>query len=156
MTACIFKWQGTLDKYVGDEIMAVWGAPLEQPNHAELAVRCCWEQLQIMRSLQDKWRSEGKAILDFGMGLNTGDMITGNIGSSMHKDYTVIGDAVNLGARLEAETRHYGTEQDPCYLIISEFTYSKVSEIVTVLPLGSVLVKGKNRPVDIYQVTNVL
>jgi len=155
MTSCIFKWKGTLDKYVGDEIMAVWGAPLDQPDHAELAVRCCWDQLAVLRALQDRWRSEGRDILDFGMGLNTGEMITGNIGSSMHKDYTVIGDAVNLGARLEAETRHYGTPEEPCYLIISEFTYAKVKPIVTVKSLGAVKVKGKNTAVEIYEVLDV-
>jgi adenylate cyclase len=155
MTAVIFKWHGTLDKYVGDEIMAIWGAPLPQPNHAELAVRCCWEQLSELRKLQSKWKAEGRAILDIGMGLNTGEMITGNIGSAMHKDYTVIGDAVNLGARLESETRHYGTAEKPCYLIISEFTYKYIKDIVTVKSLGQVKVKGKNQPVSIYEVLDV-
>jgi len=155
MTQVIFKWHGTLDKYVGDEIMAVWGAPLTQPDHAKLAVRCCWEQLRVLKELQAKWRAEGRDIVDMGMGVNTGEMITGNIGSTMHKDYTVIGDAVNLGARLEAETRHYGTPEEPCYLIISEFTYAHVKDIVKVIPLGGVKVKGKNKPVDIYQVTEV-
>lgn len=155
MTKVIFKWNGTLDKYVGDEIMAIWSAPLPQENHAELAVRCCWEQLAELKKLQEKWISQGRAILDIGMGLNTGEMITGNIGSSMHKDFTVIGDAVNLGARLEAETRHYGTKETPCHLIISEFTYEYVKKIVKVNYLGSVTVKGKTKPVDIYEVLDV-
>lgn len=155
MTHVIFKWEGTLDKYVGDEIMAVWGAPLWIPNHAELALRCCWEQLAVLRECQRRWISEGRDILDIGMGLNTGEMITGNIGSSVHKDYTVIGDAVNLGARLEAETRHHGTPENPCYLIISEFTYAHVKDICTVKSLGDVKVKGKNKPVEIYEVLAV-
>lgn len=155
MTKVIFKWNGTLDKYVGDEIMAVWGAPLEQPNHAELALRCCWEQLAVLRELQEQWRQAGRDVIDIGMGLNTGEMIIGNIGSSMLKDYTVIGDAVNLGARLEAETRNHGTPENPCYLIISEFTYAHVKDIAEVKHLGSVKVKGKNLAVTIYEVLDV-
>ncbi len=155
MTRVIFKWRGTLDKYVGDEIMAVWGAPLTQPNHASLALRCCWDQLAELRILQAQWTAAGKAVLDIGMGLNTGEMITGNIGSAQHKDYTVIGDAVNLGARLEAETRHHGTTAQPCYLIISEFTYAHVKSICKVKDLGEVTVKGKNNAVKIYEVVDV-
>ena len=103
----------------------------------------------------NNWISQGREPLDIGMGLNTGEMITGNIGSSIYKDYTVIGDAVNLAARLEGETRNYGTEDEKCYLIISEFTYEKVKEICKVTHLGAVKVKGKTKPVDIYQVNDV-
>jgi adenylate cyclase len=150
MTRCIFKWQGTIDKFVGDEIMAIWGAPLDQADHA-----CCWDQLRELRILQEKWRAQGKDIIDIGMGLNTGIVAVGNIGSSFRKDYTVMGDAVNLGARLEAETRHHGTLENPCYLIISEFTYARVKDICKVKPLGPVKVKGKNLSVEIYEVTEV-
>ncbi len=155
MTLCIFKWKGTLDKYVGDEIMATWGAPIYTDKHAELALGCCWDQLHVLRDLQHKWRAEGKDILDIGMGLNTGEMIVGNIGSTVHKDYTVIGDAVNLAARLESETRHHGTPEKPCYLIISEFTYECVKDMCTVKSLGEVVVKGKTVPIKIYEVTDV-
>ena len=153
MTKVIFDFGGTLDKYVGDEIMAVWGAPLAQPNHAEIGVRCALEQLRVLRELQAKWRSEGKQPLDIGMGLNTGQMVVGNIGSPAHMDYTVIGDAVNLGARLEAETRKHGTPEAPCHIIISEFTYEQIKDkgIPTRL-MGDVTVKGKNKSVQIYEV----
>ncbi|MFH1429654.1 MAG: adenylate/guanylate cyclase domain-containing protein [Candidatus Margulisiibacteriota bacterium] len=152
MTKVIFDFGGTLDKYVGDEIMAVWGAPLEQPNHAELAVKCSIEQIKVLREMQKKWVAEGKHPLDIGIGLNTGPMVVGNIGSSVHMDYTVIGDAVNLGARLEAETRNHGTDDNPCHIIISESTYDLVKDVVQTKPLGDVKVKGKNLAVKIYEV----
>ncbi|MFC1478532.1 CHASE2 domain-containing protein [Candidatus Margulisiibacteriota bacterium] len=152
MTQVIFQYGGTLDKYVGDEIMAVWGAPLDQPDHAELAVKSSIEQIKVLREMQKKWVAEGKHPLDIGIGLNTGPMVVGNIGSSVHMDYTVIGDAVNLGARLEAETRNHGTDDNPCHIIISESTYNLVKDVVKTKPLGDVTVKGKNLAVNIYEV----
>jgi len=147
MAEVIFKYEGTLDKFVGDEIMAVWGAPLSQPNHAELALRCCIEQGKVLEELWAKWEGEGREIMDMGMGLNTGPMITGAMGANMFMDYTVIGDAVNLGARLEGLTRDWDN-----YLIISEFTYEHVKDIVVAKPLEPVVVKGKTKPVMIYEI----
>ena len=147
MAEVIFKYEGTLDKFVGDEIMAVWGAPLPQPNHAELALRCCIEQGKVLEALWAKWEGEGREIMDMGMGLNTGPMITGAMGADRFMDYTVIGDAVNLGARLEGLTRDWDN-----YLIISEFTYEHVKDIVVAKPLEPVVVKGKTKPVMIYEI----
>tara|TARA_B100000427_G_scaffold90344_1_gene74606 strand:+ start:8582 stop:10402 length:1821 start_codon:yes stop_codon:yes gene_type:complete len=155
MTLCIFKWKGTLDKYVGDEIMALWGAPLEQPNHAKLAVQCAWEQLSILKELQAKWKEEGKPIFDIGIGINTGTVIVGNIGSSKHKDFTVIGDSVNYAARLESTTRQFSDDNHICRFIISESTYQQVADICDVKSLGSVSVKGKENVGTIYEVINV-
>lgn len=167
MTDIVFKWNGTLDKFVGDEIMAFWGAPLEQENHAELAVRCSLHMLARLSELQNKWIAEGMEPLDIGIGLNTGEVIVGNIGAEGKKmDYTLIGDNVNLGARVEALTRDYKTR-----LLITEFTYEKIKDRliddddvntgkvtknkighVHLLKVEAVKVKGKERPVMIYEI----
>ncbi|RAP27328.1 hypothetical protein DID74_00525 [Candidatus Marinamargulisbacteria bacterium SCGC AG-333-B06] len=155
MTIAIFKWKGTLDKYVGDEIMAIWGAPLDQENHAQLAVKCAWEQLHLLKTLQDQWQQEGKPVFDIGIGINTGEVIVGNIGSSKHKDFTVIGDEVNYAARLEGLTRKFSDDKHTCRLIISEATFQQVADICEVKSLGAVPVKGKENTFTIYEVTNV-
>ncbi|MBI5417015.1 adenylate/guanylate cyclase domain-containing protein [Candidatus Poribacteria bacterium] len=146
MTNVVIKFNGILDKYVGDEIMAFWGAPILQPNHAELAVKCAIEMLHVLKKLQDKWVAEGKQPIGIGIGLNSGEMIVGNIGTEGKKmDYTVIGDNVNLGARVEALTRKYNYD-----LIITEFTYKHIKDTIQANELDSVTVKGKAKPVIIY------
>ncbi len=156
MTDVIFRWKGTLDKFVGDEIMAFWGAPLEQDNHAELALRCALNMEKALKELQGKWESEGKPVLNAGIGLNSGEVIVGNIGAEGKKmDYTVIGDHVNLGARVEGLTKKYNVR-----IIITEFTMQKVREYVEsgklshllIKGLENVVVKGKAKPVSIYEV----
>lgn len=160
MTDVIFKWDGTLDKFVGDEIMAFWGAPLEQPDHAELAVRCALEMSGRLDRLQESWKSEGKYILDCGIGINTGVVLIGNIGSADKKmDYTVIGDHVNLGARVEALTRKYDAR-----ILITQYTYEKISELIgkniighidiLVAEIDTVKVKGREVPVKMFSVTS--
>jgi len=154
MTDIIFKWEGTLDKFVGDEIMAFWGAPLEQPNHAELAVKCALNMSDRLEQLQAKWRAEGKEPLDNGIGINTGDVLVGNIGSADKKmDYTIIGDHVNLGARVETLTRKYDSR-----VLISEFTEAKIRNLieegvlyrVDMKEMDTVKVKGKDIPIKIF------
>jgi len=151
MTEIVFAFEGTLDKFVGDAIVALWGAPLSQPDHAERACRCALAMIDKLKLLQAKWAAEGKEVIDIGIGINTGDMVVGNIGAPGKKmDYTVIGDNVNLGARLEGLTRQYNN-----HIIISEFTYNKVKDILAVNELGSVTVKGKQRPVVIYDLVGL-
>lgn len=151
MTEIVFEHEGTLDKFVGDAIMALWGAPVGQPDHAERAVKCALAMIGRLKKLQAKWAAEGKYVIDIGIGVNTGEMVVGNMGAEGKKmDYTVIGDNVNLGARLEGLTRQYNN-----HIIISEFTYEKVKDIVSVNQLGSVTVKGKQKPVMIYDVVGV-
>jgi adenylate cyclase len=151
MTNIVFEHDGTLDKFVGDAIMALWGAPVGQPNHAERACRCSLAMIKKLKELQAKWTAEGKYAIDIGIGINTGDMVVGNMGAEGKKmDYTVIGDNVNLGARLEGLTRKYNN-----HIIISEFTYEKVKNIVKVNELGSVTVKGKEKPVVIYDLVGL-
>jgi adenylate cyclase len=151
MTNIVFEHDGTLDKFVGDAIMALWGAPVGQPDHAERACRCSLAMIRKLKELQAKWTAEGKYAIDIGIGINTGDMVVGNMGAEGKKmDYTVIGDNVNLGARLEGLTRKYNN-----HIIISEFTYEKVKNIVKVNELGSVTVKGKEKPVVIYDLVGL-
>ncbi len=151
MTEIVFEHEGTLDKFVGDAIMALWGAPVGQPDHAERAVRCALAMIDRLKQLQAKWTAEGRYVIDIGIGINTGGMVVGNMGAEGKKmDYTVIGDNVNLGARLEGLTRQYNH-----HIIISEFTFEKVKDIAQVSELGSVTVKGKERPVVIYGVVGL-
>jgi adenylate cyclase len=155
MTDIIFRWDGTLDKFVGVEIMAFWGAPIDQPNHAELAVRCALNMEAKLRDLQYKWKLEDKCGLDCGIGINTGEVIIGNIGAAGKKmDYTVIGDNVNLAARVEKLTRTYNTK-----IIVTEFTIRHIDEVLgkgsvghlQVKELDIVKVKGKEKEVKIFE-----
>ncbi|HTF99650.1 MAG TPA: adenylate/guanylate cyclase domain-containing protein [Nitrospirota bacterium] len=151
MTEIVFEYEGTLDKFVGDAIMALWGAPVGQPDHAERAVKCALAMITKLKELQAKWTAEGKYAIDIGIGINTGDMVVGNMGAEGKKmDYTVIGDNVNLGARLEGLTRKYNN-----HIIISEYTYAKVKNIVDAKELDSVTVKGKEKPVVVYDLVGV-
>ncbi|HOS41550.1 MAG TPA: adenylate/guanylate cyclase domain-containing protein [Spirochaetota bacterium] len=146
MTDVVFKYDGTLDKYVGDEIMAFWGAPIPQEDHALRACRTALEMMTRLRELNENWKSQGKPPLDIGIGINTGEMVVGFMGSSSRMDYTLMGDMVNLGARLEGTNKAYGTN-----IIISEFTYEHVRDHVIVRELDLVRVKGKLKPVKIYE-----
>ena len=146
MTDIVFKYDGTLDKYMGDAIMAVFGAPLDQPDHAKRACLTALDMMNELHKLQKKWQEEGKPPLNIGIGINSGDMVVGNMGSQMRFDYTVMGDMVNLGSRLEGTNKEYGSN-----IIFSEFTYDAVKDYVCCRELDSVRVKGKKLPVKIYE-----
>ncbi len=146
MTNQVFHHDGLLDKYMGDAIMAVFGAPLDQPDHALRACRTALAMMEELHKLQEKWKAEGRPVFDIGVGLNSGDMVVGNMGSEMRFDYTVMGDMVNLGSRLEGTNKEYGTN-----IIISEFTYEKVKDAMCCRELDGVRVKGKLKPVKIYE-----
>ncbi len=150
MTELVFKYDGTLDKYVGDEIMAFWGAPIPQDNHAILASKCAVEMMAKLNELNAKWTHMGKPELHIGIGLNTGDMVVGNMGSSSRMDYTLMGDNVNLGARLEGTNKVYKTD-----IIISEYTYEHVKDQVIIRELDLIRVKGKQLPVKIYELVDI-
>lgn len=146
MTQIVFDNQGVLDKYMGDAIMAFWGAPHPQPDHPALA---CSTALKMMKELEDLnkiWKKRNNPPLGIGIGINTGQMWVGNMGSDVRFDYTVIGDAVNLGSRLEGTNKQYGTS-----IIISEYTYNEVKDHFLCRELDSIRVKGKNEPVTIYE-----
>jgi len=146
MTDIVFKYDGTLDKYMGDAIMAIYGAPLDQPNHPSLACYSALEMMEGLKRLNEEWIREGKRPLDIGIGINTGMMMVGNMGSDQRFDYTVMGDAVNLGSRLEGANKNYKTN-----ILISEFTYEKVRHEFVCMELDSAKVKGKTLPVRVYQ-----
>ena len=147
MVEIVFAHQGTLDKFVGDMVMALFGAPLDDPDHAEHAVDAALEMIRELNRLNDKWAAEGRPALDIGIGVSTGPMIAGNIGSEAIMSYTVIGDSVNLGARLESLNKDYGTR-----IIISEGTRDALPSRYHLRPLGDVVVKGKSTPVAIFEV----
>jgi adenylate cyclase len=147
MVEIVFAHKGTLDKFVGDMVMALFGAPLDDPDHAEHAVDAALEMIRELNRLNEKWTAEGRPALDIGIGISTGPMIAGNIGSEAIMSYTVIGDSVNLGARLESLNKEYGTRN-----IISEATRDALPSRYLFRPLGDVVVKGKTRPVAIFEV----
>lgn len=148
MVDVILRYRGMLDKFVGDEVMAVFGAPLHLDNHAEMACRTALDMIRTLDRLKEKWREEGRETFDIGIGVNTGDMIVGNLGSKQIFDYTVIGDSVNLGARLEGINKVYPTANN---IIISEFTRDALGDGLLTRELDSVRVKGKAKPVAIYE-----
>ncbi len=148
MTEQVLAEQGTLDKYIGDAVMALFGAPVALPNHAERACRAGLAMAAEVERLQAKWTAEGKEPFRIGIGINTGQMVVGNLGSEQLFDYTVIGDEVNLGARLESLNKEYQTAK---HIIISEGTYEAAKGTIEVRRLGEVTVKGKTRPVVVYE-----
>ena len=146
MTQIVFQTEGVLDKYMGDAVMAFWGAPHPQVDHAERACRTAIMMMRKLEELNKLWAQRGIPHLRIGIGVNTGPMWVGNMGSSIRFDYTVIGDAVNLGSRLEGTNKQYGTS-----IIISEFTKAKIGETFLCRRLDSIRVKGKLEPVTIYE-----
>jgi adenylate cyclase len=147
MVEVVFAHRGTVDKFVGDMIMALYGAPLDDPDHADHAVQTALKMVEELQDLNRRWAVEGRAALDIGIGINTGEMIAGNIGSDTIMSYTVIGDNVNLGARLESLNKDYGTR-----ILISDATRRQLKGHYDVRALGEVTVKGKTRPVAVYEV----
>jgi adenylate cyclase len=147
MVELVFQHKGTVDKFVGDMVMALYGAPLDDAEHADHAVQTAVGMVAELGRLNQAWASQGKAQLDIGIGVNSGDMIAGNIGSSSIMSYTVIGDNVNLGSRLESLNKQYATR-----IIISEATRARLRHQYDVHPLGDVVVKGKSRPVAIFEI----
>ena len=147
MVAVVFRHQGTVDKFVGDMVMALFGAPLDDAEHAEHAVAAAVDMVRELGDLNRKWAAEGRAQLDIGVGVNSGGMIAGNIGSSSIMSYTVIGDNVNLGSRLESLNKDYRTR-----IIISDRTRSLLRGTYDIRALGDVVVKGKTLPVGIFEV----
>jgi adenylate cyclase len=145
MTRVIHKNRGTIDKYMGDAIMSFWGAPLTDSEHASHALYAALAMMEELKIMQDDFKARGWPEIDIGIGLNTGIMNVGNMGSEFRMAYTVLGDAVNLGSRLEGLTKKYGVN-----IIVSESTRESVPEFVF-RELDLVRVKGKNEPVAIFE-----
>lgn len=145
MTRVIHQHRGTIDKYMGDAIMAFWGAPLSDPDHARHAVLAAHELITVAARLEPEFRRQGWPPIEIGVGVNTGVMSVGNMGSQFRMAYTALGDAVNLGSRLEGLTRTYGVP-----LIVSESTRAAVPDLAY-RELDVVRVKGKTQPVAIFE-----
>jgi len=164
MTEVVFHWNGTLDKFVGDQIVVFWGAPSDQPNHVELAIKCALHMRDRLAVLQAKWRETDRPVLDNGIGINTGVVVVGNFGAEGKKmDYTMIGDHVNLAARVEGLTRRF-----KCPIVITEGTAARLKPLINLEDrgdnqgrvghvylhkLGPVRVRGKDQPVVVYGLT---
>ena len=148
MCGVIFKYGGYVDKFIGDCVMAVFSAPFQTPDDPAKAVRAAVEQQLLIKELSAKWEAQGKHAFTVGMGINTGDVVMGNLGASSRMNYTVIGDNVNLASRLYNVAK--GGE-----IIISAATYDHVRDIVDVVEMDPVMVKGKRDPIRIYNVTGM-
>ncbi|MGZ3723514.1 MAG: adenylate/guanylate cyclase domain-containing protein, partial [Bdellovibrionales bacterium] len=146
MTEIVFKNRGTLDKYMGDAVMAFFGAPIAYKDHAKYACRCALQSLEKLHELQQEYERKGLPSIDIGIGLNTGDVNVGNMGSQTVRSYTVMGDAVNLASRLEGINKQYGTR-----IILSEFTQAEVKDTFVTREVDWVRVKGKVLPVKIFE-----
>jgi adenylate cyclase len=150
MTNTVFNYDGMLDKYEGDAIMAVFGAPVSHGNHA---LNCCGAAIQMQDQLirlRQLWAKQGRPQLHARIGINTGPMVVGNMGSENRFDYTVMGDPVNLGARLESANKQYGT-----FLMIGETTYEMAKEDLIVRELDLVRVKGKTEPAKVFELVGL-
>ncbi len=149
MTDTIFKFEGTLDKYIGDAIMAVFGAPLDMPDHAARCIRAALEMRERLEEFNAERPKEGP-LLRIRMGINSGKAVAGEIGSINKKEYTVLGDTVNIASRLESSVAK------PGMVVIGENTYEAVKELFACKPLGSVTLKGKEKEVTVYEVVGPL
>lgn len=143
----ITKYNGVINKFIGDAVMAIFGEPIQDLNHPINAVKCAYEMLKKVDELRDKWLFEGKPKIEIGIGINTGDAFVGNIGSEKRLEYTVIGDTVNLASRIESYNKVYRTN-----FLISSSTYSYVSNIADVIKISEVTIRGKAKKMDIYEV----
>ncbi len=151
MTQAVVAEDGLVDKYIGDAIMAVYGAPLPMPDHAYHACHTALRMLDALRELQPRWQARGFPVIHIGVGINSGTMIVGNMGSDLRFSYTVMGDEVNLGARLEGVTKEYGTS-----IIISEATWEPIKDRLATRELDIIRVKGKDQPTRIFEVLSML
>ncbi|PIR00168.1 MAG: hypothetical protein COV66_08735 [Nitrospinae bacterium CG11_big_fil_rev_8_21_14_0_20_45_15] len=147
MSEIIIKYDGTIDKYEGDAIIAFFGAPVQTPEHATKACLASLEMQEKLVQMRIDWEARGKPEVQVRIGINTGQMVVGNMGSKMRMDYTIMGDSVNLASRLEGVNKIYGTQ-----LMISQFTHEDVAENVETRELDQIRVVGKNEPITIYEV----
>jgi len=145
ITEAIFDNQGTIDKYVGDMVMAFWGAPIQDDNHKKHAIDASFEMLRQTELIKPAFEADGLPEFNIGIGLNTGPMNVGDMGSEFRRAYTVLGDSVNLGSRIESLTKFYGAK-----LLVSEFVMDGVDEYLFLLT-DNITVKGKTEAIKIYQ-----
>ncbi len=147
MEPIVTKYNGIINKFIGDAIMAVFGEPIQDENHPMNAVMCGYEMLKKVQELDEKWQSENKPVINIGVGINTGEVFVGNIGSEKRMEYTVIGDTVNLASRLESYNKTYKTQ-----ILISSSTYEAAKNNLSVNKISDVEIRGKAEKIDIYEV----
>lgn len=143
----ISKYNGVINKFIGDAVMAIFGEPIQDKDHAVNAIKCANEMLKKVKELQVKWLEDGKPKIEIGVGINTGEVFVGNIGSEKRLEYTVIGDTVNLASRLESYNKIYKTQ-----FLISSSTYQFVRGIADVIKISEVKIRGKEKKMNIYEV----
>jgi len=146
----ITKYNGVINKFIGDAVMAIFGDPIEDELHPMNAVLCANEMLKCVRKLRYKWMDENKPDIEIGIGINTGEVFVGNIGSEKRLEYTVIGDTVNIASRIESYNKVYKTK-----FLIGETTYEFVKNRVDVIKIGGVTIRGKKKKMDIYEILRV-
>jgi adenylate cyclase len=147
MTQIVFKHDGLLDKYIGDGIMAVYGAPLYASEHAYQACCTALDMMIDLVALQEQWQARGLPLMNIGIGINTATMVVGNMGSDLRFDYTVMGDGVNVASRLEGANKEYGTN-----ILVSDSTWEQVKDRLATRELDVIRVKGKAQPTRIFEV----
>jgi adenylate cyclase len=146
MTDIIFRHDGVLDKYIGDEVMAFWNAPREQPDHAGLACRAALDMVDELNTLLASWSHRGLPPLDIGVGINTGPMVVGNMGSRERLAYTVIGDAVNVASRLQNLNKQFGT-----HVLTTESTRKVAGGRFLYRAIDQVKLRGHDEPLTVYE-----
>jgi adenylate cyclase len=145
MIETTFKYDGTLDKFLGDAVMAVFGAPIAHPDHSARAIRTALAMQEGIAGLNERRARQGKEPIAVGIGVSAGEAVAGTVGTEDRMEYTVIGDSVNLAARLESNAK-------PHQILISQSTYERVRDLVDARPLGRIRVKGKEEEVEVYEV----
>jgi len=150
MTEVIFRNRGMINKFIGDAIMAIYGAPVDNPDHAVCAVRTALGMQKELEALNRRWTEQGIPPLQIGVGIHTGEVFAGNIGSGKRKEYTVIGDAVNLASRIEGLNKEFGTT-----ILVSEDTYVSVRDLAEARDLGMAVVKGRHKQVRVFELTGM-
>lgn len=146
----INKYNGVINKFIGDAVLVVFGDPATDKFHAKSAVKCAYELRNKVKEIKQRWIEEGKPKIDIGVGINTGEAFIGNVGTQNRFEYTVIGDTVNIASRIEDYNKIYKT-----HVLISENTYNKISQIVDVIKIREVSIKGKTKKINIYEVLRI-
>jgi len=151
MLPIIEQYGGAINKFIGDAILAVFNEPIKDKKHAQNAIFCATKMLEKLQELRKKWKAENKPDIGISIGINTGQVFIGNIGTPNHLEYTVIGDTVNVASRIEAQNRQFNTQ-----ILISENTYEYAKDILDVIKISSVPIKGREKHINIYEIINIL
>ena len=150
MEPIIRKYNGVINKFIGDAIMVIFGEPIQDLNHPKNAVKCAYEMLKKVNYLREKWLEQGRPRFEIGIGINTGEVFIGNIGTENRMEYTAIGDSVNLASRIEGYNKVYKTN-----LLVSSSTYNFISDCADVIKIKEVQIRGKSKKMDIYEVLRI-